>query len=702
MMRSNTAKKVINLSVILLALPMAAKATTYSSSYSYDVPNGQVTKTDPNGNRLQYTYNAVNKLSELKLLDATGTPTFSYHYDLTDQLERITYPSGQQIFGYDNFDRLETIKDFGQANPMLVFTYDHQDRITWITYPDGGDVCYEYDADGRMKRVGRVLPPGGVTDCASADEKTDFIYDTKGRLDTVSYPNGVEKFQTYYSATGQIKSVGYHRQTGGELIYSDTFVYIPNSNLYDTVTRTTTAGADVTDYDYDAYERLTEVLETSSGRKTVYQYDNFGNRTHETITNINDAQATGGTPKEYGAYVYEYADKSNRLNKVLKNDVELERYVYDNAGRIRQRIHAIDGLTEYDFDDRGLLTKVTKPGTTVEYSYDGLGVRKSKTVNGVTTKYLTANIFGFSHVLMELDASLNIKSTYAYAGHLPLKEEPVAADRSQDLYLLHSGVVGSVSHALDATGAIKHEYAYDAFGLRSDISSSGGSHKHYGYTGEEQDAETGLVYLRARYYDPSLGRFVSADPYWGSLEEPASQNRYTYVHNKPLELSDPSGLCAMLTPVCLHVARNASGAVITAGGTFAASMAADEGWLQATKKAAWAGTTSLVFGFATGRITNTTGKAIVSSGAGNISAQTMFNDEYSGSEFLIATGSSVVPAYLAKGAKAINWERTGLVGAEAIQQSSEYLAKGTVAELRYKDSQNHLGIVDNGNNCGYK
>lgn len=540
-MRLNSATSIIICTHFLLTASASLLAATYSSTYSYDVPNGKVIKTNPNGQRLEYTYNAVNKLTELKLLDASDAPSFTYAYDLTDQLEKISYPGGEQIYAYDDFDRLKSIKDFGQTNPMLAFAYDHQDRITWITYPDGSEVCYEYDPDGRMTRVGRILPPGGATVCSGADEKTNFFYDAKGRLATVNYPNGIEKFQTYNSTTGQIASVGYRRQTGGDLIYSDTFAYVSNSTLYDTVTRTTPAGIQITDYDYDAYQRITEVLEVN-GRKTVYQYDDFGNRTHETITNINDATVTGGTPKAYGAYVYEYPPNSNRLSRILKDGVELESFIYDNAGRIIQRKHASNGVSDYEFDARGLLTTVTKPGTRIDYSYDALGVRKSKTVNGTTTQYLTANIFGFSRVLMELDSALGIKATYAFAGHLPLKEEPVAADRSQDLYLLHSGVVGSVTHALDSAGNIQHEYEYNAFGMRSEISSTGASNKHYGYTSEELDAETGLVYLRARYYDPSIGRFISADPYWGRLDDPVSQNRFIYVQNNPLLYTDPSGL----------------------------------------------------------------------------------------------------------------------------------------------------------------
>jgi len=70
-----------------------------------------------------------------------------------------------------------------------------------------------------------------------------------------------------------------------------------------------------------------------------------------------------------------------------------------------------------------------------------------------------------------------------------------------------------------------------------------GSNQNFGYTGEILDAESGLLYLRARYYDPSIGRFISADPYLGRMAEPVTQNRYIYVHNNPLLYSDPTGMC---------------------------------------------------------------------------------------------------------------------------------------------------------------
>ena len=131
----------------------------------------------------------------------------------------------------------------------------------------------------------------------------------------------------------------------------------------------------------------------------------------------------------------------------------------------------------------------------------------------------------------------DVQASYVYGGSRQLME----SNGTQDLYKLHDGIVGSVTHALDGNGVVKNEYGYDAFGNQSQITTTQGL-QHYGYTGEEYGIDSGLVYLRARYYDPGLGRFISADPYWGRLEEPVTQNRYIYVHNNPLMFVDPSGL----------------------------------------------------------------------------------------------------------------------------------------------------------------
>ncbi len=83
-------------------------------------------------------------------------------------------------------------------------------------------------------------------------------------------------------------------------------------------------------------------------------------------------------------------------------------------------------------------------------------------------------------------------------------------------------------------------YDYEAFGALK--SSSGSLANAFRFAGEQSDAETGLYCLRARYYDPSTGRFISKDPFPGRIAQPQSLNGFVYVRNNPIVLIDPSGL----------------------------------------------------------------------------------------------------------------------------------------------------------------
>ncbi|MEK6750002.1 MAG: RHS repeat-associated core domain-containing protein [Pseudomonadota bacterium] len=526
----------LNVAVLVASFSSGAWASTYTTHVEYDIANARQTLTDPNGHHIELSLNALNQLSTMRLLDAPGIPTYSYSYDTTNQLSGISSPDNQQTYTYDAFDRLETIKDLGQATPWVTFKYDHRDRITWINYREGGGVCYEYDGDSRITRIGRMYTVSASAVCSAANEKTDVGYDTKGRLSSTRYPNGITGFRTYDDVTGQLKTAGY-RRANGTLVYSDTYEYWPGSSLYYSITRSTPSDVKTTLYTYDAYERLLTVTE-ADGRYTEFAYDAFGNRTSENITNIKNPTATQGGPKANGLYTYEYTPNSNRLERVKLNGQVLESYLYDNAGRITQRAHAKDGITTYTFDDRGLLTQVTKPTQTITYTYDALGVRKSKTVNGQTTRYLTATIGGLPHVLAETDVTGAAKRVYMYVGSQQIKQEGAPGDRSADAYLLHDNNVGSLTHVIGMQGNITAQFDYDAFGVPT---VKQGNANAYGYTGEEYDGEAGLLYLRARYYDPKLGRFISADSYLGRLQEPGTQNRYVYVQGNPVSMVDPSG-----------------------------------------------------------------------------------------------------------------------------------------------------------------
>ncbi len=118
---------------------------------------------------------------------------------------------------------------------------------------------------------------------------------------------------------------------------------------------------------------------------------------------------------------------------------------------------------------------------------------------------------------------------------------------SQDpLYYLHDGL-GSTNYLVKPDGNIRDHYRYDAFGKpapgNAKLSEDGriNLNNTFGYTGEMWDEETNLLYLRARYYEPETGRFLSRDTYEGELENPLSRNLYAYVLNNPVNYNDPTG-----------------------------------------------------------------------------------------------------------------------------------------------------------------
>ena len=113
----------------------------------------------------------------------------------------------------------------------------------------------------------------------------------------------------------------------------------------------------------------------------------------------------------------------------------------------------------------------------------------------------------------------------------------IAQQQSGRLYYAHDGL-GSVRQLLDSTGDIETNYAYNPFGVPA---VAGEVSNPYRFTGEAWDAEVELLYLRARYYQPATGRFVSKDPWTGHAQEPASLNGYLYVTNNPVTIVDPTG-----------------------------------------------------------------------------------------------------------------------------------------------------------------
>ena len=201
-------------------------------------------------------------------------------------------------------------------------------------------------------------------------------------------------------------------------------------------------------------------------------------------------------------------------------------YMYDGEGRMTQRRNRGTGdVTRYTWNDAGQLTSVTAPnGSVSAYRYDALGRRVEVNDDGTVRRF----VYSGWNLRNELDGTNALRATYV-AGLFPDDVQEIVRDGTR-YYPLFDGV-GSVTTLTDATGAAVGRVRYSAFGVPQ---SSGVTENAVSFTGHQFDAATGLVYARARYHDPTLGRFLSQDP------EPAV-NPYVYVSNCPVDKVDPKG-----------------------------------------------------------------------------------------------------------------------------------------------------------------
>ena len=196
-----------------------------------------------------------------------------------------------------------------------------------------------------------------------------------------------------------------------------------------------------------------------------------------------------------------------------------------------------DGTNTYTYDSENRLRSVVSGPSSVVYTYDPLGRRLSKTVNGATIRFL----YDGDQLIAETNATGTITAKYVFG---PGLDEPLKMVRGSTTSYFHVDGLGSVVGLTDTTGTVVEKYRYDVYGQVQITTASdtvlpqSAVGNRFLFTGRELDTETGLYYYRARYYDAKLGRFLSRDP----VGYTAGLNLYAYVDNNPLSFVDPLGL----------------------------------------------------------------------------------------------------------------------------------------------------------------
>nr|MBP7512324.1 RHS repeat-associated core domain-containing protein [Bacteroidia bacterium] len=281
----------------------------------------------------------------------------------------------------------------------------------------------------------------------------------------------------------------------------------------------------------------------SNGTSTKYLYDAAGRN-----TGMNNRKANGAIINEYtynlnnaGNHLSETMNEpalSNGLNTLTSatinyNAMPFNRiqnagattFTHNNQGQITNR--AADTFT-FDVNDNLLTINGSATGT---FSYDGAGNRRSKTLNGTTTRYVLS-ILGMSQVLLETDASNNPTNYYVY-GPIGLISR-IKPNNTTHVY--HYDYRGSTIAMTDASQNLSHTYSYDPFGnilAANEPANDANPFRYVGQQGVQYETPT-LTFMRARYADLTTGRFICEDPIW-------AVNLYPYADNNPIMGVDPKG-----------------------------------------------------------------------------------------------------------------------------------------------------------------
>ncbi len=208
---------------------------------------------------------------------------------------------------------------------------------------------------------------------------------------------------------------------------------------------------------------------------------------------------------------------------------------YDALGNIRTEVVASVTNT-YTYDAENRLTKIEASGATVvDYLYDAFGRRTKKNLATGTDREYFYDLGG--RMVVETNDTGGVWGVEYYAGGLH-----VGTYTSGHTYFSHQDYIGTERVKTDENGVIAQDCTYGPFG--DNESCTGGINSMIKYAGYERDSESGLDHMWFRYYNPRLGRFMTTDPYGGSMDisDPQSMNRYAYVNGNPTNYFDPLGL----------------------------------------------------------------------------------------------------------------------------------------------------------------
>ena len=475
-------------------------------------PSAVCRRTDERGITTTYSYNNMNELTGKTY--SNGDPSITYSYNQTSyngltiangngQRTGMSDASGQTAWSYDKMGRVaEEERTIGSVTKTISYTYNLDGSLASLTYPSGKTVTYTVSA------VGRAVSAEDTTD--GIDYVTAAAYAPQGALDAAQFGSNINFTQGYDPHRMWLNNI-----QGNTISPSATFFQLqPGYNKNNTVSGVANL--------------------VNSLRSQTYTYDNLNRWITAQSTATSGTYCWGQAVPPYGP------DNSNgydRYGNLLKIDVsqcsapalnlsvntynQITGDSYDANGDILN-----DGVTTYTWNGEGQMSSAAS----VTQTYDGDGQRVAKS---------SGTYFGFTHdgtYLGYTTSSGGTENEYIYFDGLRVAvNEP-----TNNVYYFFSDQVGSLQMATNSTGTVCYDSDNTPTGYKWLYTNT--CSQEFGIAGMKLDAESPTYHTWFRGYQDNLGRWNSPDRFGGSVSNPQSLNRYAYVMNNPMTLTDPLGL----------------------------------------------------------------------------------------------------------------------------------------------------------------
>ena len=522
---------------------------TGTTTYTYDTAGNLASKTDANSVTVSYTYDALNRLAAISYPDSTLIITYVYDQGTNGigRLSSVTDATGSSNYTYNQFGNLtEEVRITSGESFTTAYGYNTNQELTSITYPSGRVVHYQRDA------IGQVSDVTSTYQSVTTDVATNISYLPFGPSTSMTFGNGLvigNSYDQQYRLTSS--SAG--------SVYDKSYSYILTGQV-DSITDNLNPLVETKSFSYDDLGRLISANWTTGNFN--YTYDLIGNRLTE--TSIFSA-----------ATQYTYQSGNNRLQQTI--GAETIDYTYDTAGNTltkgttsfswnddnRLESIAVNSITQgtYGYDARGLRTiKTTDKGTIlsvydlagnliVEADAEGDAIREYVYLNSsricffnytksISQQASSEQTIGILQVLSDINVTAEYSSLDVDGnGQVNLGDavDTLRAQAGIGRYYYISDHLNTSQLITDDAGNVVWQGDYQPFGNVDVVVDD--LNNHFRFPGQILDTESGLHYNWHRFYDPSTGRYISADP----IGLDGGMNLYAYVGGDPVNAIDPSG-----------------------------------------------------------------------------------------------------------------------------------------------------------------